>query len=304
MAEQETVVLPADPPVEAPVEKPPEPGAPPEPAPAEEPKVEDGEKPPEPEASAFEKLIEGLTDPDEIEAVRERLGEKLPEDRRQPKVDAAKADAESVVLAEQRRRETVRQHETTRDSAVARLNGHLKAVRQRAAADDPGDPKFATLPEDYDPDLLTTAINEIASSQSALDNNELRETMATAVTSRIEKHGGALSNERFKEIVAAVAEGKVDHGIVGAYLDEYGERRYAEGLAAGEAKAQAKDTAWRKAETAAVRAELMREREGEPDEGVSRATGSLTREQLRKMTPREIAQIPLEELQRAQSAVA
>ena len=252
------------------------PGEPVEPIPAEEPTPEgetaggtptteeptpEGETAGEEEPkSAFDKLTEGLTDPDEIEAIRERLLEKLPEDRRKPKVEASAEEAQSAILAEQRRREAKRQHEGQRDSAVGRLNAHLKAVKAKLVSDDPGD-------ADYDADLLTGSINEIVQAEIALADQGARELFSTALSTRLQKHGGPVSDKRFKELVEAVAENKVEHGIVGAYLDEYGERRYQQGLSEGQEKAQSKDAAWRKAEKAAQRAELMSEREIEPDAG-------------------------------------
>lgn len=261
-----------------PAEEPtPDPAA--EPAPdAEKPEGESEEKPPEEEApaSAFDKLFEGLTDPDDIEAAIERAREKLPEDRRQPKVDTAITEAQNAALTEQRRTATKRENETKRDSALKRLNGHLKEVRQRITADDPSDPRIATLPDDYDADLLSTAIEEITQAEVALADHEARDLLTAAISSRLEKHGGALSNERFREIAASVADNKVEHGIIGAYLDELGDRRYQTGLAEGEAKAQSRDEQWRKAEVAAVRAELMRDREIEPDGGVNRTSSTPT----------------------------
>ena len=263
MAEQEVLTSTTPPPAE-----------PVEPTPTEEPKPEGetaGATPtteePKPEGetageeepqSAFDKLTEGLTDPDEIEAIRERLLEKLPEDRRKPKVEATAEEAQSAILAEQRRQESKRQHEGQRDSAVGRLNAHLKEVKTKFSAGDEGE---------YDADLLTGAINEIVQAEIALADQGARELFSTALSTRLQKHGGPVSDERFKELVKAVAENKVEHGIVGAYLDEYGERRYQHGLSEGRDKAQSKDAAWRKAEKAAQRAELMSEREIEPDAG-------------------------------------
>ena len=257
------------------------------------------EKPPEGETvadetvpSAFDKFTEALTDPDDIEASIERLREKLPEDRRAPKAETAVDD---TLLADQRRREAVRDHETKRDGAIQRLNAHLVEVKKKIASEEDAD---------YDANLLTGAINEIVAAEIALDNNSARELMANAIMARLQKHGGAISNDRFKEIVKSVADNKVEHGIVGAYLDEYGERREAAGFAKGEATAKSRDEKWRKGEALAAHAMIMREKEMEPDSGVTRATGPLTRERIRNMRPEEIAAIPLEELQRAQSAVA
>ena len=252
----------------------PSPEQPVEPIPAEEPKPE-GEtaggtptiEEPKPEGetageeepqSAFDKLTEGLTDPDEIEAIRERLLEKLPEDRRKPKVEATAEEAQSAILAEQRRQESKRQHEGQRDSAVGRLNAHLKEVKTKLIAGDEGE---------YDADLLTGAINEIVQAEIALADQGARELFSTALSTRLQKHGGPVSDDRFKELVKAVAENKVEHGIVGAYLDEYGERRYQTGLAEGEQKEHDKREVWVKGELAARWAQRMSEREIEPDAG-------------------------------------
>lgn len=265
----------ADPAVDAPADAPP--GDDPKPAeqpvetPAEEP-APDAEEPkpdetPADTPSAFEKMTEGLTDPDEIEAVRARLLDKLPEDRRQPKADPAEADTQSTLLAEQRRQEGKRENEAKRDGALGRLNTHLKQVRQRLAAEDLSDPKVAALPDDYDTELLSGAINEIVAAENAIADQGARELFSTALAQRLQRHGGPVADERFKELIKAVADNKVEHGIVGAYLDEWGERRYQEGLAEGQTAAKSKDEGWRKAESAAVRAEVMSERDLEPDPG-------------------------------------
>ena len=236
----------------------PSPGEPVEPIPTEEPTPEGETAGEEEPKSAFDKLTEGLTDPDEIEAIRERLLEKLPEDRRKPKVEATAEEAQSAILAEQRRQESKRQHEGQRDSAVGRLNAHLKEVKTKLTAGDEGE---------YDADLLTGAINEIVQAEIALADQGARELFSTALSTRLQKHGGPVSDERFKELVKAVAENKVEHGIVGAYLDEYGERRYQTGLAEGEQKEHDKREVWVKGELAARWAQRMSEREIEPDAG-------------------------------------
>jgi hypothetical protein len=276
MAKQEAVATDA-PPTDAPPSDEPKPGEQPVGAPAEEPKAEEpgaeepkgeGETPADADTpSAFEKMTEGLTDPDEIEAVRARLLEKLPEDRREPKPELGEADTQSTLLAEQRRQEGKRENEAKREGALTRLNTHLKQVRQRLAADDPSDSKVATLPDDYDPDLLSGAINEIVQSEIALADQGARELFSTALAQRLQRHGGPIADDEFKQIVKDVAENKVEHGIVGAYLDKWGERRYQEGLTEGQTAAKSKDEGWRKAESAAVRAELMSERGLEPDAG-------------------------------------
>lgn len=284
-------------------------------APAEEPTPDpnaepapDGEKPegapngePKPDEtpaetpSAFEKMTEGLTDPDEIEAVRARLLDKLPEDRRQPKAEAREQDTQSTLLAEQRRQEGKRENETKRDGALTRVNTHLKQVRQRLTAEDPSDPKVAALPDDYDTELLSGAINEIVAAENALADQGARELFSTALSHRLQGHGGPVADERFKELIKAVADNKVEHGIVGAYLDEWGERRYQEGLVEGEAKAKSKDEGWRKAESAAVRAEHMSEREMEPDAGTGKPPiGSLASIK----TPQEYMALPQEDRDR------
>ena len=242
------------------------------------------EKPPEGETvadetvpSAFDKFTEALTDPDDIEASIERLREKLPEDRRAPKAETAVDD---TLLADQRRREAVRDHETKRDGAIQRLNAHLVEVKKKIASEEDAD---------YDANLLTGAINEIVAAEIALDNNSARELMANAIMARLQKHGGAISNDRFKEIVKSVADNKVEHGIVGAYLDEYGERREAAGFAKGEATAKSRDEKWRKGEALAAHAMIMRDREMEPDAGPAKQPAD---DRKRLLDP----DIPIEEL--------
>jgi hypothetical protein len=235
-------------------------------------------------------MTEGLTDPDEIEAVRARLLDKLPEDRRQPKADPTEADGQSTLLAEQRRQEGKRENEAKRDGALGRLNTHLKQVRQRLAAE-VDDPKVAALPDDYDTELLSGAINEIVAAENALADQGARELFSTALSHRLQRHGGPVADERFKELIKAVADNKVEHGIVGAYLDEWGERRYQEGLTEGQAAAKSKDEGWRKAESAAVRAEQMSEREIEPDTGKGKppigSLGSIKTVEDYRALPRE-----------------
>ena len=244
--------------------------------------------------SAFEKMTEGLTDPDEIEAVRARLLDKLPEARREPKAEAREQDTQSSLLAEQRRQEGKRENEAKREGALTRLNTHLKQVRQRLAAEE-DDPKVAALPDDYDTELLSGAINEIVAAENALADQGARELFSTARAQRLQQHGGPVADERFKELIKPVAENKVEHGIVGAYLDEWGERRYQEGLVEGEGKAKSRDEGWRKAESAAVRAEQMRERETEPDPGTGKPPiGSLASIK----TPQEYMALPEEDRDR------
>jgi len=292
-------------PTETPVGDPPAPAEEPKPAttetPAETPVTEEPkpgeEKPPEtevPAQSAFDKLVEGVTDPDEIEAIRERLRDKLPEDRRIPKVDTAATEAQDAILADQRRREAVRGHEGQRDGAVARLNGHLREVKKTLlSADDPN-------AVEYDGDLLTNSINEIVQAEIALARTGEKELLATAISARLDKHGVHVT----KEMIQAVAEGKAEHGVPGAALDALLESRYQAGLVEGQAQAKSKDEIWKKGEAIAVRAEVMREREGEPDAGVSRPAGSLTKERLRSMSPQEIMELPAEELDKALQAVS
>ena len=154
------------------------------------------------------------------------------------------------------------------------MNEHLAAVKKFHTDDNLSEEERSRLPRDYDGKLLSTAINEIVEAEIALADNSARELMATAISQRLQKHGGPVGNDRFKQIIKDVAEDKVEQGIVGAYLDEWGERRYAAGVAEGEAKAQSKDAAWRRAETAAIRAELMKERDLEPDSGRPSPAGS------------------------------
>lgn len=301
MAKQEAVVT-ADPPADAPPGEEPKPADQPVETPAEEPKPDvDEPKPDETPAdtpSAFEKMTEGLTDPDEIEAVRARLLDKLPEDRRQPKADPTEADTQPTLLAEQRRQEGKRANEAKRDGALTQVNTHLKQVRERLTTD-PDDPKawakVEGFPDDYDTAFLSGAINEIVAAENALADQGARELFSTALAHRLQGHGGPVADERFKELIKAVADNKVEHGIVGAYLDEWGERRYQEGLVEGEAKAKSKDEGWRKAESAAVRAEQMSEREMEPDPG----TGKPPITSLASVkTPQEYMALPEEDRDR------
>lgn len=234
--------------------------------PADTPEGEEKPNGDAPEAkSAFDTLTENLTDPDEIEAVRARLAEKLPEDRRQPKPDTSAADA---AVAQQRRREQKTQNEGKRNAALANINSHLKDRRNQFLSDD------AKPTDDYDNSLLTQAINDVVDAEIALQDDTAREAWAGAIQARLTDHGGAIPEERFKAIVSDVAQDKVKDGMIGAFLDELGERRYQEGLAEGEANAKSKDEAWRKAEGIAVRAENMKGNETEPDTGVNR-TGSV-----------------------------
>ncbi len=206
--------------------------------------------------SAWDTLTEGLTDPDEIEAVRARLAEKLPEDRRNPVADTTKADA---LAANQRRGEQKAQNTTKRDGALARLNTHLKDSRTKFLGDD------AKPTDDYDNPLLTAAINEIVDAEIALQDGAARETWSNALQARLTEHGGTIPDERFKELITDVAQNKVADGMIGAFLDELGDRRYQEGLAQGQAQAKSTDEAWRTSEGIAVRAENMRDKDIEPD---------------------------------------
>lgn len=291
MAEQEAVAT-ADPPADAPPSEEPKPVEQADETPAEEPKPDvDEPKPDETPGegdtpSAFEKMTEGLTDPDEIEAVRAQLLDRLPEDRRQPKADPTEADTQSTLLAEQRRQEGKRENEAKREGAVQRMNGHLKQVKQRLGTD-PDDPKawakVEGFPDDYDTELLSGAINEIVAAENALADQGARELFSTALSHRLQRHGGPVADDRFKELIKAVADNKVEHGIVGAYLDEWGERRYQEGLTEGQAAAKSKDEGWRKAESAAVRAEQMSERELEPDAGRGKPVGGSEEDRLERL---------------------
>ncbi len=226
----------------------------------------EGEKKPEeqPEAkSAFDTLTENLTDPAEIQAVRARLADKLPEDQREPKADTTAADA---AVAEQRRREQKSQNEGKRNTALDKINAHLKDRRTKFLSDD------AKPEDDYDNPLLTQAINDIVDAEIALQDGAAREAWASAIQTRLGAHGGAIPENRFKEIVSEVAQDKVKDGMIGAFLDELGDRRYQEGLAEGKAEAKSKDDAWRTSEGVAVRAEVMKANETEPDTGVNRGT--------------------------------
>ncbi len=216
--------------------------------------------------STFETLTANLTDPDEIEAVRDMLFEKLPEDRRQPKAeDTSAADA---VASQQRRGEQKRQNEGKRDTALTNLNSHLKEKRGHFLSDD-------SKPEDdYDNPFLTKAINEIVEAEIALADDSARETWGNALQSRLTAHGGAIAPDRFKQMITDVSQDKVPDGMIGAFLDELGQRRYDQGLAEGKAEAKSKDETWRTAEGVAVRAEIMRDKDTEPDSGVNRSTST------------------------------
>lgn len=227
--------------------------------------TEGDDKPDEkPAKSAFDTLTESLTDPDEIEAVRARLAEKLPEDRRTPKEDTSAADA---LAANQRRGEQKRQNESKRDAALATINTHLKDRRTKFLSDD------GTQADEYDNPLLTQAIDDIVAAEISLQDGSARETWSNALQTRLTEHGGEIPADRFKEIIADVAQNKVADGMIGAFLDELGDRRYQQGLAEGKEEAKTKDEMWRKTEAIAVRAEEMQKKELEPDTGVNR-TGS------------------------------
>ncbi len=231
---------------------------------------EPDEKPDESDAagakSTFETLTANLTDPDEIEAVRDMLFDKLPEDRRQPKAeDTTEADA---LAAQQRRGEQKRQNEGRRETALSKINAHLKEKRDHFLSDD------SKPTDDYDNPLLTQAINELVDAEIALADNTARDTWGDALQTRLTKHGGAIAPDRFKQMLTDVAQDKVPDGMIGAFLDELGQRRYDQGLAEGKAEAKSKDDTWRKAEGVAVRAEIMRGTETEPDAGVSRSTST------------------------------
>ena len=210
-----------------------------------------------PEPSAFDTLTESLTDPDEIEAVRDRLLAKLPEDRRQPKVaDTSAADA---MVAQQRRGEEKRQNEGKRSGALETINSHLRDRKVHFLSDD------AKPTDDYDLKLLNGAIDDLVAAEISLADNQTREMWSGAIQSRLTAHGGSIPDAEFKEMVSNVAQQKVPDGMIGAFLDTLFQRGYTEGLAEGEDKAKSKDEGWRRSESAAVRATQMKGKEMEPE---------------------------------------
>ncbi|MCH8853004.1 MAG: hypothetical protein IID41_10185 [Planctomycetes bacterium] len=222
------------------------------------PKAKGDDKPDEkPAPSAFDALTESLTDPDEIEAVRDRLLAKLPEDRRQPKVaDTSAADA---MVAQQRRGEEKRQNEGKRSGALETINSHLRDRKVHFLSDD------AKPTDDYDLKLLNGAIDDLVAAEISLADNQTREMWSGAIQSRLTAHGGSIPDAEFKQMISNVAQQKVPDGMIGAFLDTLFQRGYTEGLAEGEGKAKSKDEGWRRSESAAVRATQMKGKEMEPE---------------------------------------
>lgn len=222
------------------------------------PEAKGDEKPDEkPQPSAFDALTESLTDPDDIEASIARLRDKLPEDRRQPKV--ADTSATDAMAAQQRRGEEKRSNESKREGALASINDHLRTRKAHFLSDD------AKPTDDYDLKLLNGAIDDLVAAEISLADNQTRETWSGAIQSRLTAHGGSIPDEKFKQMVSDVAQQKVPDGMIGAFLDTLFQRGYAEGLEEGVGNAKSTDEGWRRSEAAAIRATQMKGKEMEPE---------------------------------------
>lgn len=208
-----------------------------------------------------------IEDPEEIEAVIERLRERLPEEKRQPKpeVDPAAEAAQAEALRVEARRSA----EARRAEASEKLNAHLLETRTKLRGTKDTDPDPDA---DYDPKLITEELANIIEAEVTLRSDNFRTSVDGAFNDLLRQHGGPIPDDRMKQLLGEVRAGKYPSGIH-ALFSELGERRYEAGLAKGQEEAQARDEKWRKAERAAIRAELMAEANIEPDAGTSAGPG-------------------------------
>jgi len=218
-------------------------------------------------SSPFERMFSSISDPDELAASLTRAYELMPEEARAklPWVKARTEQEKSVISETETKRKQSLTNISQRRSMIARnkITQHLVDIRSKLL-----DPETSEE-SDYDPELINQSLEEFAQSESAIRHQEFIANVSSTVVDLIEKVGEPLNEDQLMEIIK-----KTDgtwFGILGGYLEEYGNRRETSGIEKGRGEAKSSDEQWRDSELAAMRAEILgKNSPGEPSiDGVS-----------------------------------